>query len=50
MGKISDLLKIPGNIKGTFCAKMGTIKNRNGKQKRLKRGGKNTQKNHTKRS
>ena len=50
MGKISDLLKIPGNIKGTFCAKMGTIKNRNGKQKRLKRGGKNTQKNCTKKS
>ena len=31
MGKISDLLKKPGNIKSTFYAKMGTIKNTNGK-------------------
>ena len=36
------------NDKGTFHAKMGTIKDRNGKdlteQKRLRKGGKNTQK------
>ena len=31
MGKISDLLKKTGTIKGTFYAKMGTINNRNGK-------------------
>ena len=37
------------DTKGTFHAKMGTIMDRNGKdlqkQKRLRRGGKNTQKN-----
>ena len=36
---------------GTFHAKLGTIKDRNGmdlqKQKILRRGGKNTQKNYT---
>ena len=31
MGKISDLLKKIGTIKGTCYTKMGTIKNRNGK-------------------
>ena len=30
MGKIRDLFKKIGHIKGTFHAKMGTIKNRNG--------------------
>ena len=39
------------DTKGTFHAKMGTIKDRNGmelqKQKILRRGGKNTQKNYT---
>ena len=30
MGKTRDLFKITGNIKGTFHAKMGTIKDRNG--------------------
>ena len=37
--------------KGIFHAKMGSIKDRNGmeqKQKILRRGGKNTQKNYTK--
>ena len=45
MGKTRDLLKKIG----AFHAKMGTIKDRNGmketEQKRLRRGGKNTQKN-----
>ena len=52
MGKIKDLFKKIGDTKGTFHARMGTIKDRNGmdlkKQKRLRRGGKNTQKNYTK--
>ena len=52
MGKTRDLFKKIGDTKGTFHAKMGTIKDRNGKhlkkQKRLRRGGKNTQKNYTK--
>ena len=42
------------DTKGKFHAKMGSIKDRNGKdlqkQKILRRGGKNTQKNCTKRS
>ena len=41
-----------GDIKGLFHAKMGTIKDRNSKdlqkQKSLRRSGKNTQKNYTK--
>ena len=53
MGKTRDLLKKIRDTKGTFHAKMGTIKDRNSKdltkkQKRLKRGGKNTQSNYTK--
>ena len=40
------------NTKGTFRAEMGTIKDRNGmdltEQTILRRGGKNTQKNYTK--
>ena len=52
MGKTRDLFKKMRDTKGTFHAKMGTIKDRNGrdlqKQKILTRGGKNTQKNYTK--
>ena len=52
MGKTRDLLKKIRDTKGTFHAKMGSIKDRNGmdqkKQKILRRGGKNTQKNCTK--
>ena len=49
-GKTRDLFRKIGNIKGIFCPKIGTIKDRNSKkqQKRLRRGGKNTQKNYTK--
>ena len=31
MGKTRDLFKKIGNIKGTFHAKMGSVKDRNGK-------------------
>ena len=52
MGKTSDLFKKIRDTKGTFYAKMGTVKERNirisKKQKRLREGGKNTQKNCTK--
>ena len=52
MEKTSDLFKKIRGTKGTFHAKMGTIKNRNfvdlTEQKILKRGGKKTQKNYTK--
>ena len=52
MRKTRDLFKKTRDTKGTFHAKMGTIKDRNGKdlteQKILRRGGKNTQKNYTK--
>ena len=52
MGKTRDRFKKIRDTKGTFHAKMGSIKDRNGmnltKQKILRRGGKNTQKNHTK--
>ena len=52
MGKTRDLFKKMRDTKGTFLANMGTIKNRNSRdlteQKRLRRGGKNTQKNCTK--
>ena len=54
MGKTRDLSKKIRDTKGTFQAKMGTIKDRNGmdqrKQTILRRGGKNTQKNYTKKS
>ena len=47
MGKTRDLFKKIRDTKGTFRAKMGSIKDRNGrdqqKQKILRRGGKNTQ-------
>ena len=53
MGKTRDLFKKIRASKGRFHAKMGTIKDRDGKdltkQKILRRGGKNTQKNYTKR-
>ena len=49
MGKMRDLFKKIRDTKGIFHAKMGLIKDRNGmdlkKQKILRRGGKNTQKN-----
>ena len=52
MGKTRDLFKKIRDTKGTFHAKMGSTKDRNGmdlqKQKILTRGGKNTQKNCTK--
>ena len=52
MGKARDLVKKLRDAKGTFHAKMGLIKDRNGmdlqKQKILRRGGKNTQNNCTK--
>ena len=52
MGKTSDLFKKIRDTKGTFHAKMGSIKDRNGtdlqKQMILRRGGKNTQENCTK--
>ena len=52
MGKTRDLFKNIRDTKVMFHAKMGTIKDRNGiflkKQKILRRGGKNTQKNYTK--
>ena len=48
MGKTRDLFKKIRDTKGTFHEKMGLIKDRNGmdlqKQKILRRGGKNTQK------
>ena len=52
MKKTSYLFKKIGDTKGLFQAKMGTIKDKIQKdlkkQKRLRRGGKNTQKNYTK--
>ena len=52
MRKTRDLFKKIRDTKGTFHAKMGSIKDRNGmhqkKQKILRRDGKNTQKNCTK--
>ena len=54
MGKTRDLFKKIRDRKGTFHAKMGTIKDRNGMDqteaediKILRRGCKNTQKNYT---
>ena len=52
MGKTRDLFKKIRDTKGTFHAKMGTIKDRNGmdltEAEDIKRSGKNTQKNCTK--
>ena len=49
-----DLFKKIKDTKGIFHAKMGSIKDRNGmdltEQKILRRGGKHTQKNYTKKS
>ena len=45
--KTTDLFKKIRDTKGTFHEKMGTIKDRK-KQKILRRNGKNTQKNYTK--
>ena len=54
MGSTRGLFKELRDTKGTFHAKMGTIKDRNGmdlkKQKILRRGGKNTQKNYRKKT
>ena len=52
MEETRDLINKIRDTKGTFHAKMGMINNRNSmdliKQKILRRGGKNTQKNYTK--
>ena len=52
MGKTGDLFKKIRDTKGTFHAKMGSIKDRNGRDlteaEDIKRGGKNTQNNYTK--
>ena len=52
MRRTRDLLKKTGHTKGTYHAKMGSIKNRNGmvltEAENIKRDGKNTQKNYTK--
>ena len=52
MGKIKDLFKKIGDTKGTFHARMGKIKDRNGKDlteaEEIKNVCKNTQKNYTK--
>ena len=52
MGRTRDLLKKIRDTKGTFHAKMGSIKDRNGvdltEAEDIRRGGKNTQKNCTK--
>ena len=55
MGKARDLFKKIRDTKGTFHAKIGTIKDRNGmvltiaeKKQKIIRGGKTTQKNCTK--
>ena len=54
MGKTRDLFKKIRDTKGTFHAKMGSIKDRNYRDlteaEDIKRGGKITQKNCTKRS
>ena len=52
MGKTRDLFKKIRGTKGKFHAKMGSIKDRNGvdltEAEDIRRGGKNTQKNYTK--
>ena len=52
MGKTRDLFKIIRDTKGTFQAKMGSIKDRNAmdltEAEDIRRGGKNAQKNCTK--
>ena len=49
MGKARHLFKKIGDTKGTFHAKMGSIKDTNGMDlTEASRGGKNTQKNYIK--
>ena len=52
MGKTRELFKKIRDTKGTFHAKMGSLKDRNGmdltEAEDIRRGGKNTQKNYTK--
>ena len=52
MGKSRDIFKKTRDTKGIFCAKMGTIKDRNGmdltEAEDIRRSGKNTQKNNAK--
>ena len=51
MGKTRDLFKNIRDTTGTFHTMMGTIKDKNGvdlKKQKILRGGKNTQKNYTK--
>ena len=54
MGKTRDLFKEIRDTKGIFHGKMGSIKDRNGmdltEAEDIRRGGKNTQKNYTKKS
>ena len=53
MGKTRYLFKIIRDTKVTFHAKMGTIKDINGMdptEQKILRGGKNTQKNYTKKT
>ena len=54
LGKTRDLFKKLRDTKGIFHAKIGTIKDRNSKDlteaEEIKKGGKNTQKNCTKKS
>ena len=51
VGKTRDLFKKTGDTNGKFHARIGTIKDRNSKdlteQKRLRRRGKNTKKNYS---
>ena len=51
MRRTKDLFEKIGGNKGTFQARMGMMKGRNSKelkkQRRLRRGGKNTQKKYT---
>ena len=52
MGKARDLFKKMRDSKGTFHSRMGTIKDRNGKdltEAEKLRSGKNTEKKYTKR-
>ena len=48
MRKTRDLVKKIRDTKGTFHAKMGSIKDRNGMKQKILRSGKNIQKNDTK--
>ena len=52
MGKTKDIFKKIRDVKGTFHAKISTIKDRNGRDRTdaedIKMVGKNTQKNYTK--